>query len=75
MIEDESGSVVVCDNINEGIELGWEAAARRGREYRSTRKGKHAYSAGASGYGLLLLFCRDQYDSCCILPLPTELYA
>jgi hypothetical protein len=45
MIEDESGSVVVCDKVNEEIELGWEAAAHHRRKCRSIREGTHAYSA------------------------------
>jgi hypothetical protein len=45
MIEDENGSVVVRDNVDEEIELGWEAATHRQRECRSTREGKHACSA------------------------------
>jgi hypothetical protein len=56
MIEDESGSVVVGDKVDEAIELDWEAAARRERMHRGTRKGKHAYSACVSSSRLLLLF-------------------
>jgi hypothetical protein len=42
MIEDESGSVVVCDKVDEKIELGGDAAARRRRSCRSIRQGEHA---------------------------------
>jgi hypothetical protein len=45
MIEDESGSVVVCDKVDERFELAWDAVARRERMRRSIRKVKHAYSA------------------------------
>jgi hypothetical protein len=47
MIEDESGSVVVCDKVDEDVELAWEAAAHGRRKCRSIRQGKHAYSAKA----------------------------
>jgi hypothetical protein len=45
MIEDEGGPVVVCDKVDEAVELDWEIGDWRRWTCRNIRKRKHAYRA------------------------------
>jgi hypothetical protein len=78
MIEDEGGSVVVCDKVYKAIELGWKVAGRCRRECKSIREGNHAYSAWVSSLRLLLLLsrhvCPRPWPTACTAKRPNPLF-